>query len=683
MALTQEKPAEARRFARWFVTLILCILPVFAHARESATGERPFLSPFAKLHDIPVSAVALGDGFWKTRFEINAGKSIPAFLALLDQAGARDKLLGRPNGARTNSDADLAKWMEAASLVLQYRSDKQVQAMLESVVADVLVSSRDSGYLHTHYSEKMPARLAKFQGGDLYCLGHLIQAAIAYYHIAGDGRLLDTFVPYIDRVTDNFGSGKQPCWSGHPEIEMALIDLYRTTADKKYLDFACFLLDEFDYRHSEAIYDIDFAHYFSGIPFQSRRELAGHAVCVMYACCGAADCFLETGDPEIRRVSMTLWDDLTQRKMYVTGGLGSRPADEAIGDPFELPNERAYAETCAAVGNVMWNWRLLRATSEARFADLMELALYNGVLSGVSLDGQTYFYWNPLLSRRYPAQKDNVAEGEDLLALKKTTGISLNVRQKYYRTPCCIPNIQRVIASVPGYIYSTSAEGVWIHLYHSSRLSWRTEAGTEFILVQSTGYPWNGQVEITFEKAPVGPFSLYLRIPGWATSAGVRINGQALASPCNPGSYRDIRRSWKNGDKVTIELPMPVRVVHANPRVQENTGRVAIQRGPLLYCLESPDHPDVSIFDIVLPLDSSRSSRAFESRYESDLLGGIVVVRANALAYDTAPSEEKLYSFEPFPASTKTVKLKAIPYFAWANRGSSEMLVWMPWIAMK
>lgn len=575
MAVPQEKPGDTRRFKRFFIALTLCTVSALAQAGEPAVRRTTSHSPFGKFDTVPISAVALGDGFWKARFEVNAGKSIPAFLKLLDEAGARDKLFGRPNKARGNSDADLAKWVEAASLVLQSRSDEQLQTMLENVVADVLVSARDGGYLHARYGQKMPARLAQFSsGGDLYCLGHLIQAAIAYHRVAGDTRLLDVLVPYVYRVADLFGTGKQPCWSGHPEIEMALIELYRTTGESKFLELARFLLDEFDCRNMPGSYDIDFAHYFTGVPFRSRRELTGHAVCAMYVCCGAADYFLETGDPETWRASMVLWDDLTRRKMYVTGGLGSRPSDETIGAPYELPNERGYAETCAAIGNVMWNWRLLCATAEARFADVMELALYNGVLSGVSLDGGTYFYWNPLLSRQDAARQQQGGDAEDLLTLKKTAGISSNVRQSYYRTPCCIPNVQRTIASVPGYLYGTSAEGVWVHLYHSSRLNWHAEAGEALALVQATKYPWDGTVEITFEKAPVEPFSLFLRIPNWTANASVSVNGRALAVPCKPGCYCEIRRSWKEGDRVEIELPMPVRVVHAKPpRARERRSR--------------------------------------------------------------------------------------------------------------
>ncbi|MEJ2705558.1 MAG: glycoside hydrolase family 127 protein [Sedimentisphaerales bacterium] len=297
----------------------------------------------------------------------------------------------------------------------------------------------------------MPARLAKSNTtGELYCLGHLIQATIAHYRATKDLRLLNALTPYVDTIINLYGPNKQPCWSEHPEIEMALVELYRTTGKKEYLNFAHFLLDEVDYDKIDSQHEIDFGHYFSGRPFTSLGEISGHAVCVLYRCCGAAGIYLETGDRDMWRALITLWEDVTQHKMYVTGGAGSRSSDEAIGEAYELPNERGYAETCAAIANVMWNWRLLQAGGKTRFADIMELALYNGALSGVSIDGDKYFCWNPHRSRYDPALERYGENGGDLLTLKKEKGLSLNVRQSYYRTPCCIPNIQRMIALLPG-----------------------------------------------------------------------------------------------------------------------------------------------------------------------------------------------------------------------------------------
>jgi DUF1680 family protein len=546
-----------------------------------------------------------------------------------------------------------------------------------------LLSSAEGGYLNTHYLRRMPENLARLNpGGYLYCLGHLTQAAIAYYRAVGEKKLLDISTRYIDNVIEEFGYGKQQCWSGHPEIEMALVELYRTTGERKYLNFADYLLNGVDLRRVAGVSHIDFPHSFTGIPFKSREELSDHAVCAMYACCGATDYYLETGDKEMWRTLERLWNDLTRYKMYVTGGLGSRPSEEAIGSRYELPNERAYAETCAAIGSIMWNWRLLSASGEARFADIMELALYNGFLSGVSLEGDSYFYWNPLSSRADVSGilKD---ESQTLIAIKKTKGIGLNTRQPYFNTPCCIPNAQRMIASLPGYIYSTSPEGIWVHLYHSSRLDWHLENGKELTLVQSTKYPWGNIVEIALELGSREDFSLFIRIPNWTPGAKITVNGESSSISCNPGQYCEIRRTWLEKSKVHIEFDMPVNVVLANPRVRENLGSVAIQRGPIVYCLESPDHGDVSIFDIVLPLDFSNTSESFEAEFEPDLLGGIVALRKSALAYESSLVNASLYSRAAFPKPTIPVKITAIPYYAWANRGTSDMEVWVPWIEGK
>jgi DUF1680 family protein len=663
---------------------LFCVHSVAGYAAENNAGSgikldvENSLSPFAILNDVPIRAVTLGEGIWSTRFRTNAKTSIPAFYESLEKAGVLDKLRGRSNKARGNSDADLAKWIEAASYVLQSQENETIGNLLHEVVNDISASAGNGGYLHTRYMIKMPPALDKLRpGGYLYCLGHLLQAAIAYHQATGDNRLLDVFVPYIDNVVEQFGSGKKPCWSGHPEIEIALVELYKTTGNKKYLDFARYLLEEVDLTDNAKTSDINFDHYFSGAPFSSRKTISGHAVCALYRCCGATGLYLETGEDKIYRNLLTLWHDLTEGKMYVTGGVGSRPADEAIGDSYELPNERGYAETCAAIANIMWNRQMLNATGKACFTDVIERTLYSGFLSGVSIDGRTYFYWNPLASRSNASKLRKFSEDDNLIAAKKSTGIGLDVRLPYYQTPCCIPNAQRMIASLPGYIYGTNSQGVWIHLYHSSRLDWHFQDGTKLSLSQSTKYPWQNTVNIVFDEVPSGKFSLFVRIPHWTTKATVAVNEQ---SPCivnNPGSYHQIRRRWQANDRVEITFDMPIRAVHANPQVRQNRGRVALQRGPIVYCLESVDHQDTSVFDIVLPFDLSDIDDALEARFEPDLLGGVVTLRGAALAYDSS-SEKKLYSFAPFSGNLKPIKITAIPYFAWANRGPSEMTVWIP-----
>ncbi|NIA30006.1 MAG: glycoside hydrolase family 127 protein [Actinobacteria bacterium] len=623
-------------------------------------------SPNAKLHDVPISAVTLGDGFWQPRLQANKDRSIPELLRLLEEHGVVDnfrRLSGRRNVERRGylfTDSDLFKWMEAAALVLQSGDDPQLKAKLDSVIDDVLAAQGKDGYLNTyHQGERANERFTKFKSNhELYCLGHLIQAGIAYYCGSGERRLLDGAIKYADYVISLFGPDKRQCFPGHPEIEMALVELYRTTGDRKYLDFADYLLNHVQLdKIEEKMTASDFQYLFSGLPFTSRKELKSHAVRAMYACCGATDLYMETGNPAVWETLQTLWKDMSQYKIYVTGGVGSRYQGEAFGNKYELPNERAYTETCAAIGNIMWNWRLLNVTGDERYTEIMERALYNGFLSGVSLTGDRYFYRNPL------------------------TSFGDNERQPWYNCTCCPPNVERTLAKIPGYIYSTSPEGLWVHLYHSNELNWHLDDGQKIRVKQVTKYPWENKVEITLNPKTKKEFSLFLRIPEWTPGASVSLNGEELKDkPVNPGSYFEIRRKWKRKDVVVVEFEMPVRAVFSNPRLGEDLGSVALQRGPVVYCLESPDFPNTSVFDVALPLDPENPQKGFTTQFQPDLLGGIVVLRKNALAYEIPMTDQPLYRYAPFKRPTRSVELKAIPYYAWANRGVSKMEVWVPWV---
>ncbi len=625
-------------------------------------------SPHAKLHDVPIHAVTLGDGFWQPRLQANQSRSIPALLKELEDHGVVDnfrRLSGHKKVDRRGylfTDSDLFKWMEAAAFVLQSSKDSQLKATLDEMIDEVLAAQGKDGYLNTYHQNGLAdKRFTNFRDNhELYCLGHLIQAAIAYYRGAGEHRLLDAARRYVDYVMSLFGPGKRQCFPGHPEIEMALVELYRTTGEKKYLDFADYLLNGVEVAKLEQkVSQRDFEYAFSGLPFKSRTELRSHSVRAMYRCCGAADYFMETGDLETWRVLEALWKDMSQYKMFVTGGVGSRYETEGFGHPYELPNERAYTETCAAIGSIMWNWRMLMATGEARFAELMERALYNGFLSGVSLEGDHYFYRNPLAS------------------------MGDNERKPWYDCTCCPPNVERMLASLPGYLYSTSAEGVWVHFYHSSELNWRLESGVNLKLSQQTKYPWENTVEIKVEPANKSSFTLFLRIPEWASKTSITVNGKPSEESPSPGRYSSLQRTWKKGDRVRLEFDMPVQAVRANPRLREALGSVALQRGPIVYCLESPDYQDACIFDLVLPLNPERPYQGFTAQFSPELLGGVVVLEKKALAYEPSLAEMPLYSFTEIPRPSRPVTMLAIPYYAWANRGKSQMQVWIPWVEEK
>jgi uncharacterized protein len=649
--------------AGFLVTLALTALAA-KDKKERAVGVvSTSKSPHAILHDVPISAVQMGEGFWRTRMEKNHSAGVTTLYRLLEEHGVIDnfrRLSGRKTVNRRGylfTDSDLYKWMEAVALVLQSDKDSQLKSILDAVVDDVVAAQGADGYLNTYHQEGVgPKRFSNFRDNhELYCLGHLLQAGIAYYRGSGERKLLDAGIRYADYVISLFGVSKRQCFPGHPEIEMAMVELYRTTGERKYLDFVDYLYTKVDLsKLDEKVSTRDLSYAFSGLPFTGRQELRSHAVRAMYACSGATDYYMETGDPAFKTTLDLLWKDMTEYKMYVTGGVGSRYEGEAFGQAYELPNERAYTETCAAIGSIFWNWRMLQATGDARYMDVLERTLYNGFLSGVSLSGSEYYYRNPL------------------------TSYGDNGRQPWYDCTCCPPNVERLLASLPGYMYSTSQEGIWVHLYHNSTLNLNLEDGTAMTCQQRTRYPWDGEVTLSIDPTKKRTFTLYLHIPEWCQQAMVLVNEEAEAGSAKSGSYHAITREWKRGDMVTLKMAMPVQAVHANPRLRENLGCVAIQRGPLVYCLEGVDQPDMSIFDVYMPLDPVDPSRGFSARMEPETLGGVVVLKKDVLTYRPALTEQPLYLNSPFSGPTTSALVTMIPYYAWANRGKSTMQVWIP-----
>jgi DUF1680 family protein len=375
----------------------------------------------------------------------------------------------------------------------------------------------------------------------------------------------------------------------------------------------------------------------------------------MYACCGATDYYLETGDATYMKTLEVLWHDLSQAQMYVTGGVGARSEGEAFGDDYELPNARAYGESCAAIGNMMWNWRMLAATGEAKYADVMERALYNGINSGMSLDGKLYCYRNPL-------------------AFDPTTGDT--IRNAWYDTTCCPPNIERTLASLPGYFYSTAKDGVYVHLYDNSEMEWRLESGTGLKMTQVTRYPWEGAVKLTVAAEKPEEFTVYVRIPGWSRKNVVKVAGQAVTG-VRAGEYLAIKRRWSGETAIELSFDMEPQLVRANIAVADDTGRVAVQRGPLVYCMEGLDQlkgRDAKSF----PLYMAKRDGAVQAKFEGNMLEGVMVLEhAGVKATETTAS---LYSSAAGPAvkSAEAATLRLIPYYAWANREPAAMQVWIP-----
>ena len=618
----------------------------------------------ARLHTVPIQAVHLGDGFWTSRRSVTTERSLPTMLQLLEEHGEIDnfrRLSGKKNVPRKGpvyTDSDVYKWIEAASWAIASNetsaSDKQkFRSEIESLTADIVAAQEPSGYLDTYYQgDKAHLRFTEMtRSHEGYCLGHLIQAAIAYYRATGSRALLDPAVKYASFLVDNFGPTKRPFLTGHPELEMALVELYRTTGDGRYLDFVRYVFSGVE-RDRLKLKDSEVRYMFSGKPFTSRTEFEGHAVRALYASSGATDYFTETGDPAYKKTIDLLWTDLTTRKMYITGGVGSRSNGESFGDPYELPSLEAYAETCAAVANVMWNYRLWLLTGDASYADVLERALYNGVNSGMSLSGTLYCYRNPLASN-----------GERL-------------RNPWYDTDCCPPNVERLFESLPGYFYATGRSGVYVNLYQNSDLDWHLEDGTALKLSQSTNYPWSGDVHIDVEPGRPSDFTVFLRWPAWAPAAQVEVNGEAVpVNNLQPGSFIPLTRRWKHGDSISLTLPMQPTEMVANPRVTDDYGRVAIARGPLVYALEQIDQSGASLADLFIRTSASPVAEA-----KKELLGGVTVVKVQGLAAEKPVVQEPLY--QPLSVAVsrpkRTLTLTLIPYYAMENREPTPMEVWIP-----
>ncbi len=630
-------------------------------------------SPYAKLKTIPIRAVTIQEGFWSARRATNVESSIPSMQQELIAHGRMNNFLrleGKSTAAQYGpvfSDSDIYKWTEAVGFVLQSGNNPALRQTADTMIHEVVAAQEPSGYLNTYYvgdraSQRMLPKTQEM-GHELYCIGHMLQAAIAYYRATGDPTLLDAGMRFVDNfLLPNYGPGpdKKPIVAGHPEIEMSLIELYRTTGNRKYLELAGYILQgdsRIPLKRQQIVY------MFCGVPFTSRTKLEGHAVRAMYACCGATDYYLETGDPAYLKTLDILWTDLYERQMYITGGVGARSQGESFGDDYELPNARAYGESCAAIGNMMWNWRMLAATGDARFTDVIERALYNGINSGMSLDGKTYCYRNPL-----------AFDPQEFAGDRHTP--PGKIRNPWYDTTCCPPNLERTLASLPGYFYGTSKDGVYVHLYDNSEMRWHLDSGNPIHLTQKTRYPWEGNVSLHVSPAVPEVFTVYVRIPGWSKQSTVHVNGEAVHDVI-PGRYLPIRRRWAANDVVEISFDMQPQVIHANPAVHADTGRIALQQGPIIFCMEQLDQADSAPQDF--PAFTASPTEKTQSRYEPSLLDGVIVL-THPGAIGPAPSQESLYQASlPGDASARSASLQLIPYYAWANREPTAMQGWIPY----
>ncbi len=663
--------------------LSLCLLYSLSTPAAAAESGAARASAHAAVQPVSIDAVHWMNGFWANRAEIVQKRSIPAMWDIMRGAKfkpfyqnflvAAGDMKGDFHGAQWN-DGDFYKFLEAVSAVYATTHDPALEAILKPSIAAIGKAQRADGYIHTpvlikqRHGERNAQAFQDRQNFEMYNMGHLITAACVHYRATGNYDFLNIARKTADFLCETFRN-PTPALARNsvcPSHYMAMIDIYRTTGDARYLDVAKKFLAMRNFVEDGDDDNQD------RIPFRQQREAAGHAVRANYLYAGAADVYLETGEPALRGALDAIWKNAVEKKMYITGGCGAlydgaspdgssdqssiARVHQAYGRNYQLPNVTAHNETCAAIGNVLWNWRMFQATGEAKYVDVMETTLYNAVLSGISLDGTNYFYVNPL------------RQVEPLPAKLRWT----RQRVPFISSYCCPPNVLRAIAEVGSYAYSKTDDAIWINLYGGNRLS--TKLGDSPLkLLQQTNYPWDGNIKVTFNECPTEKFSLKLRIPSWADRAKILINGKAWSETTKSGSYVELRRNWKTSDVVELQLPMPARLVEANPLVEETRNQVAIQRGPIVYCLESPDLPkDVRVQDVAIRGDAKLSDR-----YDPSLLNGVSGIEANLIVRASGDWDGKLYrTLES--ESERAIIARFIPYFAWSNRGPSEMTVWLP-----
>lgn len=623
---------------------------------------------------VPFTSVKVVDGFWGQRLKASREVTVPLAFSKCEETGRYENFVKAAHPSDeykvrgfSFDDTDVYKTIEGASYMLQTYPDKKLKKYIDSVLVIVAAAQEPDGYLYTArtmnpkhpHSWSGPERWTKVEvlSHEFYNLGHMVEGAVAHYQATGKRNFLDIAIRYADCVCKNIGDkpGQKRLVPGHQIAEMALVRLYTVTGDKKYLEQAKFFLDA---RGTTTIKDI---YSQSHLPVLEQDEAVGHAVRAGYMYSGMADVAAITGDSSYIKAIDKIWENIVSKKIYITGGVGARHQGEAFGDNYELPNLTAYNETCAAISNVYLNYRLFLLHGDAKYFDVLERTLYNGLISGVSLDGGKFFYPNPLS-----------CDGKYRFNADRTI-----TRQPWFGCACCPSNISRFIPSLPGYVYAVKDDKVYVNLFLSNRAALKVNK-KDVVLEQQTSYPWNGDIRLTVTKGG-GQFGMNIRIPGWVRGSvlpsdlyfyadnqkplyRVSVNGSQVQGELANG-YLCVERKWKKGDVVEIHFDMPVRVVKANDKVEADRGRVAVELGPLVYCAEWPDNA-FNLNNVIL-----NRQPEFQVVERPDMLCGIneITTEAQALSYDVAGK-----------LALKDVKLTLIPYYAWAHRGEGRMDVWLP-----
>jgi hypothetical protein len=603
---------------------------------------------------------------------VNRNVSLKHGYAMLNKAGNLHNLkmaAGLESGEYRGmnfSDETVYKWLEALAWELGRATDSELQGMADEVISLLAAAQQPDGYLNSYYQVVEPER--KWSdldfGHELYCAGHLIQAAIAFKRAVGDERLLKIACHFVEHIETVFGPGKKEEACGHPEIEMALVELSRLTGEERRLHLAQFFVDQRGKKKMRGVGANGPEYHQDHAAIREAEGVAGHAVRQMYLAAAVADLYMESGEQALLETSQRLWEDMTRGKIFVTGGVGARYDGESFGESYELPADQCYCETCAAIGNFFWNWRMLLISGESRYADLMERLLYNGILSSPGLDGSSYFYVNPLMLRngKYVRLSTNPDEEH------KTLG-----RPKWHSVACCPPNMMRLLASLSNYFVTSNETGLQIHQYTNMEISFKHSG-----ITIETEYPWDGRVKIAVSEGSDQPWRLALRVPGWCQHVDIKVNGQEMDGSLQKG-YVTLKRTWKTGDVLEATFAISPFVVEADPRVDSIRGCVAIQCGPLVYCLEGQDQQQgVSLLDVKID-----PSEPLTSHWQGDLLGGVMTVEATGYQPDRSDWHglyRPLISANKNQFSNQKVKLTAIPYYVWGNRGLKSMRVWIPYL---
>ena len=589
--------------------------------------------PLKMIEQIDFSHVKINDNFWSPRLSKHVSATLPVCIDQIEnQTGRIRNFENAAKGEGEHSgiffdDSDVYKALEGMAYSLINNPDPELEKKADEWIDKFAAAQQPDGYINTFYTlPGLDKRWTNMDKHEMYCAGHMIEAGVAYYQATGKRKLLDVCIRMTDHMMSQFGPGKRHWVPGHEEIELALVKLYQTTQEQKYLDFAYWLLEERGHGHGTMGDEGKWnpVYYQDIVPVRQLTDISGHAVRCMYLYCGMADVAALKNDTGYIAAMDRLWDDVVHRNMYITGGIGSSRDNEGFTEDYDLPNLDAYCETCASVGMVLWNQRMNQLTGDSKYIDILERSLYNGALAGISLGGDRFFYVNPLESK-----------GD-------------HHRQEWYGCACCPSQLSRFLPSIGNYIYASSDDALWVNLYIGNTGQIRI-GETDILLTQETDYPWDGSVKLTISTSQPLEKEIRLRIPNWCKTYDLSINGKRINVSEEKG-YAVIK-DWKSQDVIALDMDMPVEIVAADPHVKENFGKRAIQRGPLVYCMEEIDNPEY--FDQI----QLSPSTTFQTAFVSDILNGIKTIKTNGRAQSAT----------------------FIPYYAWDNRKAGKMRVWIPY----